>query len=422
MTLDRTQSPAFNSIKDFKLVQPRKTQLQNGAPLFSLNMGTQPICNLQILFHAGRKYETSRSAASFTAKMLFEGNEKLSATAINQIFDEVGAYWEINAGTDYLTIDIHVMTKHLSTVLETVYGCLSTPSFPKSEYEQLKSRTIQQLRVNLEKTSYLAAVNFRQKVFGIEHPYGYSLTLETLQKGQLEDVVTFYDQNIKDSPFSVILSGQVSDAEISLIDNWLGSLHILPKKASVGKELTLQTPVKAYIEKEEASQTSIRLGKSTFLKKHPDAIKFEVLNEILGGYFGSRLMKNIREQKGFTYGIYSSLIYFQDMGYFVIGSDVIKEKRAEALEEINKEIGILTKEPVRKDELETVKNYMAGNFVKSISSSLAASEYFKTIYFNQLPADYYDNYISKINQVTSEELLEMATKYLTSGLIEVSVG
>jgi zinc protease len=159
-------------------------------------------------------------------------------------------------------------------------------------------------------------------------------------------------------------------------------------------------------------QSSIRMGKRLFKLDHPDFNRFSVLNTIFGGYFGSRLMKSIREEKGYTYGIYSNVVPMKQAGYFVIGTDVIGENTEQTLEEINKEIIQLQTVPVGEDELETVKNYMLGSFLSSLNTPFALADRYKTVYLHQLPENYYHDYVRDINQVNPLELQELAQRYL----------
>jgi zinc protease len=177
------------------------------------------------------------------------------------------------------------------------------------------------------------------------------------------------------------------------------------------------------IEKEGAMQSSIRMGKQLITRKHPDFFTMMLLNEILGGYFGSRLMKNIREEKGLTYGISSNLALFGQAGYFVIGTDVKREFTQQTIDEIHKEIKILQTELVTENELETVKNYMVGSFAGSLNTPFDITDRYKVIFSENLPLDFYQNYIPNIQQISNVMLLEAANKYLdVDSLFEIVVG
>jgi len=421
--LDRTQAPEFQSIQNFKLVKADSFQLDNGIPVHVVNAGKQPVLNLQIIFKAGKWYEPQAGVASMMAKMLAEGTKTKTASQINQAFDQLGAFKEIYAGFDLLNIDAYCLSKFLQPVVEVIQSFITEATFPEVELENVKRITLQQLKVNLEKNSYQATTHFREKLFGLDHPYGYSLTPEILAHIDRDSLANYYNKKIQSQPFDIVLSGEVTKEHIKILNQSLGQLPI-QKSEERSKEALDFTPQSGRFEfrKEDALQTSIRLGGKAFPFAHEDQISYEVFNEVFGGYFGSRLMKNIREDKGFTYGIYSSLAHPFGTGYFSISADVNKEKSDEAIVEIYKEIEQMKTEEVGQEELQLVKNYIAGNYIKSINTPISIADYFKTMYFNNLPQDYYDHYISSIEAVTSQQVMEMTNKYFSGKLIEILVG
>jgi predicted Zn-dependent peptidase len=163
------------------------------------------------------------------------------------------------------------------------------------------------------------------------------------------------------------------------------------------------------------------MGRKLFTRSHPDYFKMMVLNEILGGYFGSRLMRNIREEKGLTYGISSNLFTLQKEGYLLIGTDVKREFTSLTIEEVYKEMNILRTEPVGEEELETVKNYMAGSFAGSLSTPFALADHFKAIYFDGLTYDFYEHYIENILNTSAQQLQDLANQYLTDNSMLVVI-
>jgi zinc protease len=220
------------------------------------------------------------------------------------------------------------------------------------------------------------------------------------------------------------VAGQASKNEILLINRELGQLPLRTDQlAAFTGDLPVEDSVPVLAEKPDSIQSSIRVGRRLFTRSHPDFFKMLVTNEILGGYFGSRLMKNIREEKGFTYGISSNMPSFRREGYFLIGTDVNKENTQQTLDEIRKEIRLLQTEPVSPDELETVKNFMAGEFVGSLNTPFEIADRYKVILLDELPADFLTTYIQRMRAVTSADIMETAVKYLSpNDLREVIVG
>jgi zinc protease len=424
MNLNRIQPPAFQAIHEIKLPPVESNRLDNGIPLHMIRVAQQPVLRLECVFDAGTWHEYVPGSAFFAMKMLVEGTSSRSSAQISEYIDRYGAFIELNSGPDRASLVIYCLTKFLPDVLPLIQELLNEPTFPEKELDDLRNITLQNLRVNYEKNAYLAGVLFREKLFGREHPYGRSQKPEAIEPLTQANVVEFYERVIRNRPFQLILAGHATENDVLLINRVLGQLPVrtdtLPGYSA---PIVTENNAITLAEKPDSSQSSIRLGRRLFTRSHPDYFKMLVMNEIFGGYFGSRLMKNIREEKGFTYGISSNMPSFRQDGYFLIGTDVNKENTQQTLDEIQKEIGILQTVPVLEDELETVKNYMAGEFVGALNTPFEIADRYKVILLDQLPADFLTTYIQKIRAISSADIMEMANRYLKTGsLDEVVVG
>lgn len=424
MTLDRTQPPAFQSIQEVQLPTVQQRTLDNGIPLHVIAVDQQPVLRLECVFDAGTWYEQTAGTAFFAVKMLAEGTATRSSAQISEYFDRYGAFLELNSGPDRASMVVYCLTRFLPDVLPLLRELLNEPTFPQKELDELRNITLQNLRVNYEKNSYVAGVLFREKLFGLAHPYGRSQRPDAIEQLTREGVADFYERAIRNRPFQLVLAGQASENEVLLINRELGQLPIRTDQLSAFTGgLPVEDALPVLAEKPDSIQSSIRVGRRLFTRSHPDFFKMLVTNEILGGYFGSRLMRNIREEKGFTYGISSNMPSFRREGYFLIGTDVNKENTQQTLDEIRKEIRILQTEPASADELETVKNYMAGEFVGSLNTPFEIADRYKVILLDDLPADFLTTYIQRVRAVTADDIMATATQYLSHGdLREVIVG
>ena len=424
MPLDRTQSPAFQAIQEVRLPAVQTHQLDNGLPLYVIAVAHQPVLRLECVFTAGAWYEQVPGTSFFAMKMLAEGTHSRSSAEISEYIDRYGIFLELNSGPDRASVVVYCLTKFLPNVLPLLREMLTESIFPQKELEDLRNITLQNLRVNYEKNAYLAGVLFREKLFGAKHPYGRSQHPEIVTQLTRSDVVDFYERAIRNRSFQLILAGDATENEILLINNELGQLPIRTDNLLSFADNTFadnELPILA--EKPDSIQSSIRLGRRLFNRAHPDFFKMLVTNEVLGGYFGSRLMKNIREEKGFTYGISSNMPSFRRDGYFLIGTDVNKENTQQTLDEIHKEIHILQTEPIEQSELDVVKNYMAGEFVGSLNTPFEIADRYKVILLDGLPADFLTTYIQNIRAITPADIIETATHYLAAEqLREVVVG
>jgi predicted Zn-dependent peptidase len=425
MLLDRKTPPSFHTIEEVNILPLQTQKLTNGMPLHWLNAGSQPVLRLELVFNAGNIQEAKPNASFLTVKMLGEGTKKYTASEIMENIDSYGAFIDFHHGAERISISIYTLCKHLEKVLPLLVDLINESIFPPKALENIKNITVQSLKVNEEKNNYVAGKRFKEALFGKTHPYGKSLDTNYILAVQQSDLITHFQQFIYKQPFDVFLVGQVNATELELIDKYLGSLIIEKNPNAPNFIPQPNAPDDKYIHlpKEGSLQSSIRLGRTLFSRKHPDYFPFTVTNEIFGGYFGSRLMKNIREEKGFTYGIYSSLAMYHDIGMMVIGTDVKKEYTEQTLAEIKKEAQILQNELVSESELTIVKNYMLGSFAGSLNTPFDLGELFKTLYYNELSYDFYDEYIKTLKSISAEEIQMMAQKYLNiDEMLEVVVG
>ncbi len=424
MTLDRTQSPDFQRITSIQLPAVDTTLLDNGLLLHLIAVQQQPILRLELIFDAGTWFETVPATSFFAVKMLSEGTSSRTSAQISEQLDRIGAFLELNSGPDRASVVVYCLTRFLPDVLPLLRELLTESIFPEKELADLQNITIQNLKVNFEKNAHLAGVLARENLFGAAHPYGRSQRPETVEAVTRSDIRAFFDRVIRQRPYQILLAGQAGENEIALLNQFFGQKPVgPPAQAPTHTIPTVSERVMLLHEKPDSLQSSIRVGRLLFTRHHPDFIKVLVMNEILGGYFGSRLMKNIREEKGFTYGISSNIASFRRAGFLMIGTDVKREFTQQTLDEIRKEIRILRTQPVPAHELETVKNYMAGEFVGSLNTPFEIADRYKTILLDDLPADFLTGYIARVRAVTTDDILEMATIYLAeSTLSEIIVG
>ncbi|WP_028523970.1 M16 family metallopeptidase [Runella limosa] len=411
MQLDRTIPPAFRTIQTVQFPSHQSVMLDNGQPLFVANVGEQPVVRVEVLFEAGTWHEDVDGASFFGVKMLTEGTQKRTSAQISGHFDQIGAFVDLSHTPDRANIMVYGLTKHLGAILEMVSELIHEATYPEKEFNDLRNISLQNLRINLEKNAYVATTTFKERLFGATHPYGKSQNEKSITALSVADLQNFYTNRIKARPFRVFLSGQVGDAEVALVNQYLGQ-HLVVPSPEVNKSLEIVSQTEPlWVEKADAVQSSVRVGRMLFKRQHPDFYRMIVANEILGGYFGSRLMRNIREEKGFTYGISSSIVPMRQAGYWAIGTDVKKEFAQATLDEIQKEIHRLQTELVPENELETVKNYLAGEFAGSLNTPFEIADRVRLMVLEGLDVEFYSNYIQRLRVVTAEDIQKMANQY-----------
>jgi predicted Zn-dependent peptidase len=407
---DRTVAPAVQQIEQVAIPEAIGLELDNGVPLYYVNAGKQPVMRLEIVFNAGKWFEHIPGQSYFTGTMLTEGTERYSASEIAAFFDELGAFTEVTCGFDRITLSVHLLSRHLQTILPLIREIVQAPGFKESELKSLKARRKQKLLVDLKKNSFQAARNFTGKIFGPDHPYGKVLNPEDISSLEPETISSFYQERMQGN-FEVILSGMITEQHIDSINNILGNDS---RNAVIGPNIAkpVYFPTNSIIEKDDSLQSSIRVGIPFINRQHPEFPEMLVVNEILGGYFGSRLMRNIREEKGYTYGIRSTVNCLTHAGLWAVSTDVKKEFRRQTLEEITREIEILRSQPVPEAELETVKNYMLGTFVSSLDTPFALADKFKTIHHSGLKYDYFQSCFNTVRNISGERIMALSQQYL----------
>lgn len=417
--LDRTQAPSFQKNTQISLLAPREIKLGNGSVLHVLAGGSQEVVHVEIIAHAGKWYEPATGVSHFTALQLDKGITSANSFQIASFFDSLGAHIEITPGNDFITIGVYSLSRHLEEVLKRVVQLLTEPVFPQQELQLSKDIAIQNLRVNEEKTSYLAGKFFKKALFG-EHPYGSELDESAIQQISREQVVRYHAQHL--NRFSLVASGNLSP---KLTDAVARILDQLPASSGNDTPGQFSTPSKQvqYYPREGSVQTTIRYGCRTISRSHPEFFDLLFATHVLGGYFGSRLMKNIREEKGLTYGIYATVHALVRDAFFVIGADVNRENRELTIQEINAELARLHHEPLGDDELMTARNHFVGSLQAEVTTVFAQGEKFKTRLLNQLPEDYYQKMIDRVEAITAADIQRTSTKWLSSEMFtEVSVG
>jgi zinc protease len=411
--LDRTVAPAINPIDRFHLPKVETVSFSNGNKLHTFALGTQPVVRVEWIFNTGSRVEEKTGTSFFTSKMLAEGTSALTSPQIQEFLAQFGAFLEVNPGNERINITLFSLEKHLAVLIPFIKNLLTDSIFPEEQLTKMKQIQSQGIQVNLEKTAYVAGVAFRELLFNNNHPYGKHLNLEVIDAIKKEDLIRFFKEELLNKTCDIIITGGFSAESLSLLEQQFGKDSVVGCNTKKPLPSLLKPTREIVLEKEGSVQSSVRYGRMLFNHSHADYFDAYILNEILGGYFGSRLMQNIREEKGYTYGIHSSIVPMQEDGYFVIGTDVKREFTKNTIEEIEKELQLLIDVPVSDNELETVKNYMLGSFVGDIQTPFSIADKYKTIYFNGLGDDYYDRFFARIQSITAADIQAVAKKYFT---------
>jgi predicted Zn-dependent peptidase len=419
--LDRKTPPTFKTIDNISFAWPTTVKTDIGIPLFVLNQGDMPIIKLSLILESGSWYESQPGVAYFAAKMLTEGTLHRTAQEIAAYIDHYGANLNIVTKVDYCSIELVCLSKHFTPMLDLLTELLTTSTFPQTQLSLLQKLKIQALKVEDEKNSQISHKCFKEALLGKDHPYGYSLTAADITAVTTRHLIDFHKKQLL-AGCQVLLSGQVTEQNIQCVHQLLS--RIPSKKTNRPTyPLSIKPPSKVHIQKEGSLQSAICIGKLLFPKTHPDYLAMYIVTELLGGYFGSRLMRNIREEKGYTYHIYATMLPLKETTYFLISTEAIQEFTEHTCEEIYREIKILQTEEVGLEELTTLKNYMIGSFLTSINDPFSIMQRFKEAHLYGLGQSFYEDFYHALQQITPARIKEVVNTYLAlDSLTEIKVG
>ena len=401
--MDRTSQPPFHKSLAFNLPTPEKISHGSG-DIFYLPSDVSKTVKIEFVFEAGRLYEPLPGIAQFTTQLLDKGIPGKNANQIANFLDYYGAHVEISTGFDFASIALYTLRKNVKFLLPLLISIISKPKFPEKELSSHQKIFAENLKVNLEKNSFIASNLIRKNIFK-NHPYGKSIQLNDIGKIEVAHIKSFFNQYFQ--PYKIFIIGRIEDSDLGFL---LKNVEPISKNVRNNNfAFHSPSPFKEIQKGPNQIQTSIKLGKRTIHRTHPDASGLFIANHILGGYFGSRLMKNIREEKGLTYGIHSSVQNLLQTTSLTITADVNSEKLEIAMAEIQKEIQSLPK--IEERELEITKNHLIGNFQNDVTNIFAVGEKIKTIVLSNLSFDYYQKLINEINQIDLNAVSQICSKH-----------
>jgi predicted Zn-dependent peptidase len=416
--LDRRTPPNFSTEFQFNLPSPEIIALKDNLSLVWLKEIQQDIVKVDFVFEAGKWHEPKKGVSYFTGHMLEKGTSNFTSEKIASVLDQQGAQLEISSGADFTSVSLYSLTKNFEAVLPLVIEILSVPSFPEDEFALVSSIFLDTLKVNNEKNGFVASRIFNKNVFGGNHPYGRYLEEADINAISTTDLRSFFLNSF--SPIEIYVTGNLNNHQFSLLTKQISNLQTQSKRTPYTTDCE-SGPVTEKIIKDKSLQSAIKIGKKTINRNHSDYPGLLLANHILGGYFGSRLMKNIREEKGLTYGIHSSVTSYLNSGVFSISTETNKNKADQTISEIEKEIEKLLSVPVDKTELGTAKNHFLGNLQLEVSNPFAVTEKLKNIRLNKLPASYYQDLYKAIIVASDSDILRITNEYLSPASFHLAV-
>ncbi len=413
---DRRKAPRIKDAVEFDLtLKPYdKYVLDNGVEVYAVSAGPEEVMQIEWVFYAGNSFEDQNGVAAATNHLIKNGTSSKTSFEISEHFDFYGSYLNRHCYHETAVISLHTLTRHMAELLPVVSELVTDPIFPEHELDIFKQIMKQKLEVNLKKCDFVATRLIDEYIYGIDHPYGKYSTLQTYESVSRDQLVEFHKRFYLHGKFVIFVAGVLPADLFEQLNKHFGKINVQQDAA-----LTLTHTVMPAIEKKyrvnndpNGVQGAIRLARPFITRKHPDFAPMQVLNTVFGGFFGSRLMSNIREDKGYTYGIHS---YFQNHiseSAWMISTEAGKDVCEDTIKEVYNEMQLLRDEPVSEEELLLVKNYLIGTILGDLDGPFHIIGRWKNVVLNELPHDYFYSSVDAIKKVTPAELQALANKYL----------
>jgi zinc protease len=410
---NRKIPPPVHEIRNLLLPHPQQLRLDNGIPVYVLDFPGQEILKIEIVYRVGRPQETKHIVSRATARLLREGTQRMNSAEIAEYLDFYGASLSVPVSLDTANFTLFSLKKYAAEVIPVFADVLLNPVFPEKELDTFRQTSIQELSVELEKVEVLAYRKITEFIFGAEHPYGYNSTVEDYNALTRNDLQEFYRRWYTPGNCMVFAAGRVDDAVMELLNRCFGQHQVREgARSDFRSDVTAAKPLVVKMKHPGALQSAVKIGRRLFNRLHPDYDGMFVLNTILGGYFGSRLMTNIREKRGYTYNIYSTADSMLYDGCFYIATEVNKNKTAATIKAIFAELKDLREKPVEDEELAMVRNYLLGMLLNGLDGPLNTSDVVRSIIIDNLPLESFDRLVHTIRTITPEQLRALAEKYL----------
>lgn len=413
--LDRTTPPPIHSAL-FAFRKPVEHMLRNGVPVSVIEAPGLGAIRIDFVFSAGQWHQARKLQALFANRMLREGCRGYSATEFAERLDYYGAWLDLSVAMNRSFVTLYTLKKHFANTIELVHRMLTEPTYDEKQFNTIRANNKAQQLVNLKKGEVIAMRALRRSIYGDAHPCGTQVHPEDYDTLQLSDAVSFYHQHYGSHTCHIYISGDVDNSLLSQVESLFGNEEWGTSKTGNSEKLISDDnnahPSSLSFQLEGAAQDSIRMGTLLMDVNDPDYLSTRILATVLGGYFGSRLMKNIREEKGYTYHIGADLITNTSLAMLMIHCEAQAGKSNEVIEEIRQEMYRLQTEPISNEELRMVCNYMTGEICRNYESAFSLADAYIFMHHLGLPQTHLEHTVEAIRTIDATRLQQLAQQYL----------
>lgn len=420
--IDRAVAPPVHEMHHLQLPVPQVEKLANGIDFYLLKGGSQEVLQLSFTWQGGTYEARVPAIAKLTAQLMPEGTTTRTGAQISEELDFHGTILRIVSEHHTTTLTVSALSNMVSDVLPIIEDVICNPVFDTNKFETFKDMEVQNLLLAQSKVSVLASEALDSLIKGRSHPAAKVPTVDEVQSITVDDIKDFYGRLVTTDKCMAFLSGNFTDEICAKVKEMAESL---PRRADAMEMVVVpfspEVPQTVTVDKPDAVQAAINIGIPAPSRSHPDYIPLRFATMALGGYFGSRLMKNIREDKGYTYGITSFLLGNRGGSYITVAAETDKSYVVDVIREIKKEINVLATVPMDRDELMRLRQHISVSLMEILDSPFAIMEHYKVIKSVGLPEGYFEHQVECVKNLSPEMVMEMAQKYMLADEMRIAV-
>lgn len=421
--LDRKTPPTIKSFSRLVIPQPRYSSLVNGIPLTIIDHGNDDVTMLSIVWSGGIAEAPSPAITTLVALAMREGTTTHSGAEIAEILEFNGAQLSIQPSSHFFRLDLKVVNSRLKHILPIIVEIFCSPEYPEHELNVLRENQAKSIEIEREKVDYHAANAINNLIMGENHPMAFESTPESIRAITRDDVVAFRKKIFCTKPVHIYLAGHITPETEHLVNSHIGYIDFESEIIS-----PIEIPFRAasqhetFILRPDSLQSAVRFAIPTIRREHPDYTALRLLVMSLGGYFGSRLMLNLREDKGFTYGVHAYLLGYREGGVMMISTQCDNRYTDSLIDETRKEIERLANGDFTDEEIERLRFNAMSQLASMLDTPFSIIDYYRNQLLSDTPIDYFYQQQEAIDALTSDRLALLARHLTLSNLYTARAG
>lgn len=423
---DRKIMPEINGMVDFDIMKPQVEIMPNGMKLNVIDVGSEDVIRFDLVIGSGQIDQSFPLQAMFVNRMLREGTKSMTSAEIAEKLDYYGAWLDLSSSVNCGFVTLYSLGKYFDITIEILARMVKEAVFPERELRVVADANKQQFLVNSQRVDVMSRKEINKVLFGKDHPLGKFAEAGDYDAIGVEMLKDFYGRHYHSGNCTVYVSGKVTGKVLDSIRNHFG----MEKWGNVSEKHVVLMPdphpldgKRFFLEKADAMQSSLKMGCFFPERGHEDYHDLRVMTTLLGGYFGSRLMSNIREDKGYTYGIAAGMVSYPGSTLMVVSTEAANEYIEPVIKEVYAEMALLQNEKVPQEELEMVKNYMLGDLCRAYEGAFSIPDAWIFVQTADLKEDFFEKSVESVKNITAGRIMELAQKYLLpEKMVEVVAG